>query len=59
MFVLYPCNASAVQAGPVSTGVLTKLKINAYTRDKEFDPIVMYFYKNCDSNAPKGDDFVL
>ena len=58
MFSLYPCNATAIQGNQVEI-VLTEFKINAYTHDKEFDPIVMYFYKGCDSNAPAGKDFVL
>ena len=55
VFGLYPCNATAIQAGQLEI-LGTQFKINAYTRDKEFDPIVMYFYKCCGSNAPEGDD---
>lgn len=39
--------------------ILTKLRINAYTSDKVFDPIVLYFYKSCDNRAPPGDNFML
>lgn len=56
VFALYPCNTTAVQEGQLA--ILTELKFIAYTRDKEFDPIVLYFYKQCDSTSPKGD-FIL
>ena len=52
MFALYPCNTTAVQDGELR--ILTELKFSAYTRDKEFDPIVLYFYKDCDSTSPEG-----
>ena len=55
MFALHPCNGSAVQ-DPRFIEVLTKFEVNAYTRDKVFDPIVLYFYKRCDNKAPPGDD---
>ena len=58
MFVLYPCNSSTLQDGDY-TEILTKFEINAYTRDKTFDPIVLYFYKHCINIAPPGNDFVL
>ena len=29
--------------------------INAYTRDKEYDPIMLYLSKACDGTAPPGD----
>ena len=58
VFTLYPCNATTIEEGQFES-LLTEFKISAYTRDKEFDPIVLYFYKNCNSNSPKGDDFIV
>ena len=53
VFALFPCNTTAVQEGQLA--ILTELRFSAYTHDKEFDPIVLYFYKRCNyTSSPKG-----
>lgn len=55
---MYPCNSSAVQEGQIEL-VLTKFTIITYSHDKEYDPIVMYLYKQCNSEAPPGKQLVI
>ena len=55
VFFLYPCNASAVEEGSNENVVIT-FNISAYTRDKVYEPVILYFSKLCGSRAPKGED---
>ena len=55
VFFLYPCNASAVEEGSNENVVIT-FNISAYTRDKVYESVILYFSKLCDSRAPKGED---
>ena len=52
VFSLYPCDATAVQDGRMN--IATEFIVQAYSRDKIYKPIVMYFYKFCDKTAPQG-----
>ena len=58
VFGLYPCNSTAIQEDTRALEILTELTFSAYTRDKKFDPIVLYFYKECNSTSPKGDFYI-
>ena len=51
---LFPCNGSVYKEGEYDI-VLINFTINAYTHDKEYDPIVLYLSKFCNGNAPPGD----
>lgn len=57
MLVLYPCNSSAIQGGQYMIA-LTRIVLNAFTHDKQYEPIELYFSKSCGKEAPQGDDFV-
>ena len=46
---MYPCNNITRQ------NVLTEFRINAYTDDKAYEPIVLYIPKTCDVTSPEGD----
>ena len=49
VFALYPCNNTVRRQD-----VLTEFRINAFTRDKEYQPIVLYIPKACSEVSPEG-----
>ena len=53
VFILFPCNGSAFQEEELKT-IVIELTFNAYTEDKEFDPIKFYLSKSCNQRAPQG-----
>ena len=53
VFFLFPCNTSAYKEGGYAI-ILVNFTINAYTHDKEYDPVVLYLSKICNGNTPPG-----
>ena len=51
VLALHPCNSTVSRQN-----VLTEFRINAFTPDKEYEPIVLYIPKTCDQMSPEGNN---